>query len=594
MFARRVVMAAACIALVAGCDEQPIDETQEIMSNLVQAGFPADDIMVVDGKVYVGRDAEVPLRASREMLKSGDATKEQYRTTNLVSPALAKICIDGSTFTGAFSTALDMAIQNYNERSLTFTMARTPSAGCDFTINAVIQPGVVGGSAGFPSGGLPYHTINIGGGLSSYSVEVIEHVITHELGHTIGFRHSDYYNRNISCGSDGGGNEGPSDVGAILVPGTPTTATVGGSLMNSCIRSVDTGEFTSSDITALMALYGRGKSYPTPSVAQGRFLHTATTLPSGKVLIAGGDSNGTITSSATLYDPVTHSWSGAGDMTTPRRYHTATLLPSGKVLVVGGQSPSGGLATAELYDPQTGMWTPTASIEASRYRHAATLLPSGKVLVTGGLSIGPQTHTQIYDPATDSWTWAGTLMAYHWDHTATLLPSGKVLVAGGYSNRGVVAATEVYDPATGSSSATGSLNIGRDGHTATLLLSGKVLVAGGAAGLSQPISTEVYDPATGTWSYTGSFSTGHRYHTATLLPSGKVLVAGGDNGSTGGLGLVTVEVYDPATGSWSAAASLTTPRRYHVAAPLAAGKVLVMGGHASGIGSRDTAEVYVP
>ncbi len=253
MFARSVVLAAGCIALVFGCAEPP-DGTQEIIANLVKVGFPADDIMVVEEKVYVGRDAHVSLAASREMIEAGgDTTEEQYRTTNLVSTALTKICIDGSSFTGAFSTALDLAIQNYDELPLSFSMARTPSTDCNFTISAVIQPGVVGGSAGFPSGGLPYHTINIGGGLASYSVDVIEHVITHEIGHTIGFRHSDYYNRSISCGS--GGNEGDSGVGAIHIPGTPTTATDGGSLMNSCFRSVETGEFASGDITALRELY---------------------------------------------------------------------------------------------------------------------------------------------------------------------------------------------------------------------------------------------------------------------------------------------------------------------------------------------------
>ncbi|WP_275900306.1 M57 family metalloprotease [Pyxidicoccus trucidator] len=101
-----------------------------------------------------------------------------------------------------------------------------------------------------------YGTINIGAGLGSYSVDVVEHGITHELGHTIGLRHTDFYNRSISCGS--GGSEGTAGVGAIHIPGTPTTVMVGGSIMNSCFRSTETGEFTSYDIAALNALYGGG------------------------------------------------------------------------------------------------------------------------------------------------------------------------------------------------------------------------------------------------------------------------------------------------------------------------------------------------
>jgi len=255
-----MVFAAGFSALAFGCAaDQPrdsADDTQEIISNLIQVGFPADDIMVVDGTVWLGRDTAVGLQSSREMLQPDPASdgKEQFRTSNLVSRNLANICVNGAAFTGSFSTALNGAIANYNALGLTFRMTRTSgsTAGCNAVITARTASGT-GGSSGFPSGGVPFNTINIGTGLTSFSVNTIKHVITHELGHTVGFRHSDFFNRSISCGT--GGNEGDGGVGAILIPGTPSTAVVGGSIMNSCFRSVETGAFTSSDITALTTLY---------------------------------------------------------------------------------------------------------------------------------------------------------------------------------------------------------------------------------------------------------------------------------------------------------------------------------------------------
>jgi hypothetical protein len=251
---KRIVLAAGSGALMLAC-AAPANETQEIIDNLERAGFAAGDIMVVDGRVIVGRDAEVTLAASREMIEPGEGGHEQYRTKNLVSRDLKKICVDGSTFTGKFSTALDYAILNYEDLPLTFAMARTPSKDCGFTIKAVISSTGVG-SAGFPSGGVPYGRINIGSILDGYDVNLIEHVITHVLGHTLGLRHSDYYDRSISCG-DGAGTEDKEPYGAILIPGTPSTAKEGNSIMNSCAReSGENGELRSSDITALKALYG--------------------------------------------------------------------------------------------------------------------------------------------------------------------------------------------------------------------------------------------------------------------------------------------------------------------------------------------------
>ena len=245
----------AGVALV-GCGVDTEAENQEIMSNLVQAGYPAEDIMVEDGMVYVQRDAHVTLQASREMLQR-DGSSEQYRTSNLVDTSVVKkICVvPTSTFNSysRLSAGLDLAIDNYNSQNLAFVMVRGSFSDCSATINAKTTSGT-GGSAGFPSGGKPYGTINIGVGLQNYSVDVSEHVITHELGHCIGFRHSDYYDRSISCGG-GYSNEGQSTVGAIHIPGTPTDAKVGGSIMNACFRSTESGEWSASDKTALGYLY---------------------------------------------------------------------------------------------------------------------------------------------------------------------------------------------------------------------------------------------------------------------------------------------------------------------------------------------------
>ncbi|KFA87709.1 zinc-dependent metalloprotease [Archangium violaceum] len=252
---RKLSMALLAGVALVGCGVDPQAENQEIISNLVEAGFPADDIMVVEDAVYVGRDAHVTLEASREMLQPAKGA-EQYRTTNLVSSSVTKICVVPTSQFNSYSrlsAGLDLAIANYNSQGLSFTMARGSAADCSVTITAKTMSGT-GGSAGFPKGGKPYGTINIGTGLQNYSDDVNEHVITHELGHCIGFRHTDYYDRSISCGGSAA-NEGPSNVGAIHIPGTPTDARVGGSIMNSCFRSTESGEWSSSDQTALNYLY---------------------------------------------------------------------------------------------------------------------------------------------------------------------------------------------------------------------------------------------------------------------------------------------------------------------------------------------------
>jgi len=151
---------------------------------------------------------------------------------------------------------------------------------------------------------------------------------------------------------------------------------------------------------------------PTGSLQMPRTSHTATLLPNGKVLVAGGANLvleqsaaspvDPVLASAEIYDPITGIWTPTGSMGQPREVHTATLLPGGKVLAAGGVSYFGGLfpTTAELYDPATGKWSPTLPLVSGRRDHVSALLPNGKVLIAGGFNTsdtGPS--TELYDPA---------------------------------------------------------------------------------------------------------------------------------------------------------------------------------------------------
>jgi len=213
------------------------------------------------------------------------------------------------------------------------------------------------------------------------------------------------------------------------------------------------------------------------------------------------------------------------------------------------------------------------------------------VLLVGGLPSGPTETAELYDPTTGTFAATGSVRTAADFKTATLLPGGMVLVTGGRSSSGAsTAEADLYDPTTGTFSATSDMILARAGHTATLLKNGKVLITGGAVVIGGAATTgaELYDPATGTFAMTGTMSQPRALHTSTLFANGKVLVAGGDaffyNSSSTSQSSAVVEVYDPASETFSAAADMSSPRESQTATPLANGAILIAGGADGTIG----------
>jgi N-acetylneuraminic acid mutarotase len=402
----------------------------------------------------------------------------------------------------------------------------------------------------------------------------------------------------------------------------------------------------------------------TGSMRAGRALQTATLLQNGEVLMAGGfhscDTDFcTDLRTAELYDPVTGTWLPTGSMSAGREQQTATSLPDGDVLVAGGLNQGGtsGIArtysSAELYDPVRRTWSPTGSMHQARAGQTASLLDGGWVLVTGG---GTAT-SEIYEPEDGSWVPTGSLSVVRTDQTATALPDGDVLVAGGTGpDQEPLQTAEVYQTGPGplvnlstTALAFPSQEVGTTGDALSFTVTnmgtaplhvagvettgldpsdfeastgcGKVAVGSGDscavlvrfspvyqglrtatvsltdnAPLSpQGVRVSGYGAGPDVWVPTGSMSTGRSNFAMVPLRDGEVLVAGGEDhfGNT----LATSELYDPLTASFSPTGSLTTSRELPAAVRLADGDVLVAGGYTEGEFSASvlsSAELYDP
>lgn len=268
----------ATTVIMSSCQNEELNADVDIINpdvkeNFKALGFDVSDMFTeryenpltgeIEKHYVLEGDIAIAEKQMLEMLDSKihheGPNGEQYRTNNLVSQGrtINVIGYTGNNANGLDSkmrTALQYAVNNFNALNinLNFTLTfGTNYNAYDMVVYRVSASGG-GGSAGFPSGGAPNKFIKINSGTSQYDVNTVEHVITHEMGHSVGMRHTDWFDRSYSCGS--GGSEGTAGVGAVHIPGTPTGVDPN-SIMLSCFGAGEDGEFGYYDRVALEYLY---------------------------------------------------------------------------------------------------------------------------------------------------------------------------------------------------------------------------------------------------------------------------------------------------------------------------------------------------
>ncbi len=307
-------------------------------------------------------------------------------------------------------------------------------------------------------------------------------------------------------------------------------------------------------------------------MADGRWAPAAVLLADGHTaLIAGGYSYATkhCVASADLFDETTRTFRPCkGAMNDERDFATATLLPGGLVLIAGGfNTHTGSLDTAELYDPKTQQFTPLPSrLSRGRELFQATALADGRVLLSGGLDLWTgrtQNSADLFDPKTGTFTPTRNPMQQdRFGHAAVRLVDGRVLIVGGKSvvlgtSETFLASAEIFDPRTGRFHTTQSpMHVPRDRPTATLLPGGAVLIAGGQDGDATPTQAELFHPKTETFTLLPTpMASGRMAHGAAALPDGRVLLAGGWDASAQA-SVASTELFDPQTNTFAMSAPL--------------------------------------
>jgi hypothetical protein len=265
-FSSLLTLGAIATISLAGCQKsqdsatQPAAISQEVSTQVKAMGFGTSDLKaveggyVVEGDIFLSSDALASATSPATLRVGND---EQYRTTNLVTGLPRVLTVSLSTqFPAAYVTAIDEAIRRYNAAGLRLTFRRITSGTADLPVkySSSLGAGVLGQSGGFPTNGNPAPGFTlVPSVINSSNTNYIATIMAHEMGHCIGFRHTDYFNRAYSCGGSTS-NEGASTVGAVLIPGTPSAADPN-SWMLACVGNGVNRPFNTNDVTALNYVY---------------------------------------------------------------------------------------------------------------------------------------------------------------------------------------------------------------------------------------------------------------------------------------------------------------------------------------------------
>ena len=331
----------------------------------------------------------------------------------------------------------------------------------------------------------------------------------------------------------------------------------------------------------------------TGSLSQARADHTATLLPDGRVVIAGGVSSSdsaSASASIEIYDPRAMTFAPGGHLLTPRSHQTATLLKDGTVLFAGGSGSDGSaLASTEIYDPKSGTSRAMSDMPVARTSASAVALDDGTILVVGGVDNGPVSSAEIYDPS--SGTFKELTDAASGMLTAVKLADGGVLLAGGDKSTMQGNLIETLGTAGNIEMTTGLVS--RDGPTSCLLADGHVLIVGGR-GEGGEINTtaETFDPQLGPYESLVQLGSPRWHNTTTALPDGSALIVGGANDA--GDPMATVELYTPGKDVTKPVGTMAKARAGHTATLLKDGSVLIVGGWSTSTTTVADAGLYFP